>query len=347
MNGLREAAHEVGFFYLTGHGVPGGSPAGCSRRRAGCSALPQPDKDAVAMVRSPHFRGYTRLGGELTRGEVDWREQVDIGPRAPADRRARQARLPVASGPQPVAGRAAGAARDHRRVGRRAIRGGPHACCGTGRPRWAARRTCSTPPSPDAPATLIKVIRATPPARPPRRAWARTKDSGVLTLLLAEPGGQGLQVRRPERSCGLTGWVDVPPLDGAFVVNIGELLEVATGGYLQATEHRVDLRGIRGRADLGAVLLQSAAGRADSGAVAAGRAGGTRSRVRTDPSDPIFSVYGRNAWKSRLRAHPDVAAAHGHIDGRVGSGARMPILGSRGRMRSGELEPQADTVLTA
>ena len=29
--------------------------------------------------------------------------------------------------------------------------------------------------------------------------------------------------------------------------------------------------------------------------------------LRVDPSDPIFSVYGRNAWKSRLRAHPDVA----------------------------------------
>jgi isopenicillin N synthase-like dioxygenase len=31
-----------------------------------------------------------------------------------------------------------------------------------------------------------------------------------------------------------------------------------------------------------------------------------------DPSDPIFAVYGRNAWKSRLRAHPDVASAHGY-----------------------------------
>jgi hypothetical protein len=26
-------------------------------------------------------------------------------------------------------------------------------------------------------------------------------------------------------------------------------------------------------------------------------------------------VYGRNAWKSRLRAHPDVAAAHGYVTG--------------------------------
>lgn len=43
-------------------------------------ALPQATKDAVAMVNSPHFRGYTRLGGELTGGQVDWREQIDIGP---------------------------------------------------------------------------------------------------------------------------------------------------------------------------------------------------------------------------------------------------------------------------
>jgi isopenicillin N synthase-like dioxygenase len=31
-------------------------------------------------------------------------------------------------------------------------------------------------------------------------------------------------------------------MPGAFIVNIGELLEVATGGYLRATEHRVKLR---------------------------------------------------------------------------------------------------------
>ena len=38
------------------------------------------------------------------------------------------------------------------------------------------------------------------------------------------------------------GWIDVPVRDGAFIVNIGELLELATGGYLRATEHRVNLR---------------------------------------------------------------------------------------------------------
>ncbi|MDT5387047.1 MAG: hypothetical protein QOE04_688, partial [Mycobacterium sp.] len=30
-------------------------------------------------------------------------------------------------------------------------------------------------------------------------------------------------------------------------------------------------------------------------------------------NERIFAVYGRNAWKSRLRAHPDVAAAHQYV----------------------------------
>src|ERR1700749_69086 len=77
---LREAAHEVGFFYLTGHEVPTTLVTRMLAAARRLFELPQPNKDAVAMVRSPHFRGYTRLGGELTQGEVDWREQIDIGP---------------------------------------------------------------------------------------------------------------------------------------------------------------------------------------------------------------------------------------------------------------------------
>jgi isopenicillin N synthase-like dioxygenase len=135
----------------------------------------------------------------------------------------------------------------------------------------------------------------------------------VLTLLLAEPGGHGLQVRR-SRGGGLggdDGWVDVPPMQGAFIVNIGELLELATGGYLRATEHRVKLRQwaaerisvpyfFNPRLDAQIPVLSLPAELA------------ARATARSDSSDPIFSVYGRNAWKSRLRAHPDVAAANGY-----------------------------------
>src|ERR1700758_2524901 len=80
---LREAAHEVGFFYLAGHEIPPALTGRVLEAARALFALPDADKDAIAMVRSPHFRGYTRLGGERTRGEVDWREQIDIGPQRP------------------------------------------------------------------------------------------------------------------------------------------------------------------------------------------------------------------------------------------------------------------------
>ena len=47
-------------------------------------ALADADKQAIAMVNSPHFRGYNRAGLEHTRGRPDWREQLDVGAERPA-----------------------------------------------------------------------------------------------------------------------------------------------------------------------------------------------------------------------------------------------------------------------
>ncbi|WP_420845303.1 isopenicillin N synthase family dioxygenase [Mycobacterium lentiflavum] len=317
--GLREAAHEVGFCYLTGHGVPQELVARVLEAARALFALPQADKDAVAMVRSPHFRGYTRLGGELTLGEVDWREQIDIGPERPPVAGPGQPDYLWLQGPNqwpaalpefPAIIAEWDAALS--RVARTLLR------------HWAA--SLGSPPEvfdaafAETPATLIKVIRYPARAASAQGVGAH-RDSGVLTLLLAEPGSRGLQVRRGGNGDG--GWIDVGPLDGAFIVNIGELLEVATGGYLRATEHRVNLGGgsaerisipffFNPRLDAQIPVLslptelQELAARTD------------KTWTPTEnPSDPIHSVYGRNAWKSRLRSHPDVADAHGHSTGRV------------------------------
>lgn len=317
---LREAAHEAGFFYLTGHGVPRELVTRVLEVARAFFALPQSDKDAVAMVRSPHFRGYTRLGGELTLGEVDWREQIDIGPeRPPVGGPDRPDYLwlqgpnqwPAALPELPAIIAEWDAALS--RVARTLLG------------HWAA--SLGSPPDvfddafAETPATLIKIIRYPARAASPQGVGAH-RDSGVLTLLLAEPGSRGLQVRRrgeagwDDSQC----WVDVAPLDGAVIVNIGELLEVATGGYLRATEHRVNLHGgvaerisvpffFNPRLDAQLPVLSLPA-------ELAARTDKTWTPT-ANPSDPIFAVYGRNAWKSRLRAHPDVAVAHGYSPGRV------------------------------
>ncbi len=43
----------------------------------------------------------------------------------------------------------------------------------------------------------------------------------------------GLQVE------GEDGWIDAPPVPGTFIVNVGEILEIASDGYLRANVHRV------------------------------------------------------------------------------------------------------------
>lgn len=311
--GLREAGHRVGFFYLTGHGVAPELVTGVLEAARRLFELPQADKDAVAMVRSPHFRGYTRLGGELTRGQVDWREQIDIGPQRPpvgglgrSDYRWLQGpnQWPAALPELPAIVQEWDAALSS--VARTLLR------------HWAV--SLGSPPGvfdpafAETPATLIKVIRYPGRAAGSQGVGAH-RDAGVLTLLLAEPGSRGLQVRRAGHPDG--GWVDVPPREGAFIVNIGELLEAATRGYLRATEHRVNLQGATGdrisvpyffnpRLDARIPVL-SLPGELEE------LAAGTDKRwtPSDDPGDPIFSVYGRNAWKSRLRSHPDVASAHG------------------------------------
>jgi isopenicillin N synthase-like dioxygenase len=58
-------------------------------------------------------------------------------------------------------------------------------------------------------------------------------DFGFVTLL-AQDGVEGLQARMPDAA-----WVDVPPVEGALVVNFGKLLERLTGGHIRATRHRV------------------------------------------------------------------------------------------------------------
>src|SRR6185312_2213124 len=168
----------------------------------------------------------------------------------------------------------------------------------------------------DTPATLIKIIRYPSRAASAQGVGAH-RDSGVLTLLLAEPGSTGLQVQPPGIGDSAGGWIDVPPREGAFIVNIGELLEVATRGYLRATQHRVNLQGPAGdrisvpfffnpRLDARIPVL-SLPPELSAPATHSDR----RWTASRDPDDPIFSVYGRNAWKSRLRSHPDVASAHG------------------------------------
>jgi isopenicillin N synthase-like dioxygenase len=83
------------------------------------------------------------------------------------------------------------------------------------------------------PTVLFRIFRY-PPARPEDDVWGvgEHTDYGLLTLLLQDDVG-GLQVKSRD------GWIDVPPVDGALVCNLGDMLDRLTGGEFRSTPHRV------------------------------------------------------------------------------------------------------------
>ena len=303
---LREVTHDYGFFYLTGHGVPNDLIERVMTTSRAFFNLPEADKMAIENLKSPHFRGYTRVGGELTQGRVDWREQIDIGPERSAlaltPESADYLRL---EGPNqwpdnlPALQEVMTNWREE--LNAVALRLMQAWARSLGADEHVFDAAFAVKPS-----TLIKIVRYPGKSDPtPRQGVGAHKDSGVLTLLFVEPGKAGLQVEKDGE------WIDAPPLDGAFVVNIGELLEVATDGYLKATVHRV-ISPLIGTDRISIPFFYSPALDATIPVLTLPdelHAPG----ITVDPENPIFTTYGENSLKSRMRAHPDVAAIH-HSD---------------------------------
>ena len=304
---LRTASREVGFFYVTGHGVDPDLLRDLVLVARRFFALPESDKLAIEMVNSPHFRGYNRVAWERTRGTPDWREQIDIGAERPALPRSPD--LPPwtrLQGPnqwpdalpelRPLVLRWQQAAME---VLARLLRAFALAL--------GQAENALLPLYGNEPHHLVKLIRY--PGRDGTgsdQGVGAHKDAGLLTLLLQDHVG-GLQVETPR------GWIDVAPLPGTFVVNIGELLELASDGYLRATLHRVvapppGVERLSVAFFLGA-RLEETVPLLELPAQLAAQAHGPES----DPNNPLFRSVGQNYLKGRLRSHPDVARRH-HAD---------------------------------
>ena len=306
---LRRATHDYGFFYLAGHGVPEELVTQLLETSRRFFALPDADKLSIENVLSPHFRGYTRVGGELTQGTVDWREQIDVGSeREPVERGEGVPDYWRLEGPN-LWPEALPELEDVVTRWREAL----SAISIRLLRAWAESLGADPHVFDDAfaerPSTLIKIVRYPGKSDPmPKQGVGAHRDGGALTLLLVEPGKGGLQVAHGDE------WIDAPPITGAFVVNIGELLEYATNGYLKATVHRVISPSI-GTDRMSIPFFFNPALDAEMPVIPlpaelSAEATGTT----VDPDDsPILGVYGENVLRYRLRAHPDVAAIH-HAD---------------------------------
>ncbi|RST85984.1 isopenicillin N synthase family oxygenase [Aquibium carbonis] len=92
-------------------------------------------------------------------------------------------------------------------------------------------------PTIDKPISALRALNYPQQPVPPKpgqlRAGAHT-DYGSLTILLPEAGSGGLEIFTPEGN-----WRAVPPVAGAFVINIGDLMALWTNDRWVSTLHRV------------------------------------------------------------------------------------------------------------
>lgn len=301
---LLEAAHGPGFVYLTGHGVDSGLDAGIFEQARAFFALPVAEREELAIEHSAAFRGYTVLGDERTNGASDWRHQLDLGPEQeaphPADGGPAWLRLrgpnqwPPSLPAMPDAVLGWMAAMD--RVGLGALRA---LALGLGQPisRWDGGFV----PESD---VHLKIIHYPPrPDADADQGVGLHRDTGLLTFIAQDDTG-GLQVQLGDEL------VDAPHVEGAYLMNLGEMLETATDGYLRATPHRVvspeDGPGRISIAYFFNPRFESPFLPIDLPDELAAAARG----VDRDADAPVYEVFGENNLKTRLRSHPDVARRH-------------------------------------
>lgn len=309
---LRTASHDLGFFYVVGHGIPAEVEATLLAATRTFFALPVEERRRISNLESPHFRGYTSLATERTGGSPDEREQLDIGPERPVldlgpDDPAYLRLVGPNQWPDQVPELRPAVLRYQAEAGRvaRTVLSLLAESLGAD-PGWFDRWFD------DEAVSTTKLVRyPAPPAGLVRddagQGVGAHKDYGWLALVLQDEH-PGLEVRADDG-----GWIEATPVPGTLVVNVGEALEVATAGYLRANVHRVV--GPRDGSDRYSIPFFLAP-RYDSvvepltlPADLAARARG----VEQDPANPIFAEYGRKALVGWLRSHPEVARRH-HAD---------------------------------
>ncbi|MEZ5183333.1 MAG: 2-oxoglutarate and iron-dependent oxygenase domain-containing protein [Acidimicrobiales bacterium] len=235
--GERDAAEAIdracrahGVFLVTGHGVGDVLLDELDAAARRFFALPEEVKAEIAMpVGRRAWRGWFPEGGELTSGRPDRKEGVYFGRDLAPDHPAVQAGTPLhgpnlraAAVPEllPAVHRWMEAVEA---VGHAVVRG---MALGLGlAPIWFDDHLTGDP------TVLFRIFRY--PAGDDGWGVGEHTDYGLVTIL-AHDGTPGLEVRAPDGS-----WVAVPTVPGAFVVNLGDMLERMTAGAYRSTPHRV------------------------------------------------------------------------------------------------------------
>lgn len=242
---IRKACLDSGFFYVVHHGIDQDFLDEVFEQSRRLFALPE--KEKMKLLRNENHRGYTPYQDEILnpsmQTEGDWKESYYIGPEASEANVGQGKRF---HGPNQWPSTELlpcwrETMEDYYEkvlnVGRRLI------------PLIALALNLDAtyfnkPGMMDEPLAFIRLLHY-----PGKSSSSESgiigasahSDYGMLTLL-ATDGVQGLQICRNKDSWPQI-WEDVPPLKGAFVFNIGDMLERWSNCLFRSTLHRVTING--------------------------------------------------------------------------------------------------------
>lgn len=240
---IRKACCDVGFFYITGHGVDVGLQERLGNLSRQFFAQPLETKMEIRMALGGRaWRGYFPVGDELTSGQPDQKEGIYFGEELDDDH-------PLVKAGTPMHGRNLFPSHiplfretvldylaEMTRLGH-ALMAGIALSLGLDESYFADRYTAE-------PLTLFRIFNY-PPLQTAHEAgniWSvgEHTDYGILTILKQDDSG-GLLVKAK------TGWIEAPPMENSFVCNIGDMLDRMTGGLYRSTPHRVRNQSARDR----------------------------------------------------------------------------------------------------
>ncbi|MDA7416272.1 isopenicillin N synthase family oxygenase [Xenophilus arseniciresistens] len=232
---LRAAAMASGFFYLRGHGLPQPLLERQFALAERLLTLPADTRQALDMRHSPTLRGFENLGAQTLDASArpDLKESFYCGMAYPADHPYVRAGYQTYGHNQWPAEVPEAPAQCEAYI---------QAMLGLSRRLMQLLALSLGLPenwfdaSSGSPMVTLRMIRY--PAHP-ADADARTFGAGAHTdwgaiTILAQDGHGGLEVQTPEGD-----WVAAAPIEGCFVVNLGDMIPRWTNGLYHSNPHRV------------------------------------------------------------------------------------------------------------
>eukprot|EP00891_Asterochloris_glomerata_P003840 jgi/Astpho2/3840/e_gw1.00062.83.1_t len=238
---LHAACTDVGFFYISGHGVPAQVQEDVLKQARAWFQLPEHVKSQIEIQPETNYRGYQRLGANVTRYDGgfarDFHEAIDLYREVDA-RQLQIAASPIHGHNQwPVQ---LPAFDDALRGYIQSMLGlgavlmeGIALALGLPRQYFAGQRAGQA-----ASYWCARVIHYPPltqgDAHSVQLSCGEHADYGLLTFVNQEDHVAALQVKNAEGH-----WITAYPVPGTFVCNLGDMLKVWSNGLYQPTMHRV------------------------------------------------------------------------------------------------------------